>query len=95
MRSYMAAGAGPFTGSLHICEHAPQRGWRTVLRRFRGIPMLKYAIIFGLIALVTGALGFRGISGVAATIAKVCFAIFLILFVIAILAVIGVFHLAF
>ncbi|WP_082878955.1 MULTISPECIES: DUF1328 domain-containing protein [Luteibacter] len=57
--------------------------------------MLKYAIIFGLIALVTGALGFSRVSGFAATIAKVCFAIFLILFVIAILAVIGVFHLAF
>ncbi|HVI56944.1 MAG TPA: DUF1328 domain-containing protein [Luteibacter sp.] len=55
--------------------------------------MLKYAIIFGLIALVTGALGFSRVSGIAATIAKVCFAIFLILFVI--LAVIGVFHLAF
>ncbi|KAG9575346.1 hypothetical protein KCV01_g17863, partial [Aureobasidium melanogenum] len=60
-----------------------------------GNPMLKYAIIFGLIALVTGALGFSRISGVAATIAKVCFAIFLILFVIAILAVVGVFKLAF
>ena len=61
----------------------------------RESPMLKYAIIFGLIALVTGALGFSRVSGVAGTIAKICFAIFLILFVIAILAVIGVFHLAF
>jgi uncharacterized membrane protein YtjA (UPF0391 family) len=57
--------------------------------------MLKYAIIFGLIALVTGALGFSRVSGAAATIAKVCFAIFLILFVIAILVLIGAFKLAF
>ena len=57
--------------------------------------MLKYAIIFGLIALVTGALGFSRVSGIAATIAKVCFAIFLILFVIAILVLIGAFKLVF
>ena len=57
--------------------------------------MLKYAIIFGLIALVTGALGFSKISGVAATIAKVCFAIFLILFVLASLALVIGFKLAF
>jgi uncharacterized membrane protein YtjA (UPF0391 family) len=60
-----------------------------------GIPMLKYAIIFGIIALITGALGFTKVSGIAGTIAKVCFAIFLILFVIAILAVVGVFKMAF
>ncbi|MGA7438239.1 MAG: DUF1328 domain-containing protein, partial [Luteibacter sp.] len=60
-----------------------------------GIPMLKYAIIFGIIALITGGLGFSKVSGIAGTLAKICFAIFLILFVIAILAVIGVFKLAF
>ncbi|MBB3226240.1 uncharacterized membrane protein YtjA (UPF0391 family) [Luteibacter sp. Sphag1AF] len=57
--------------------------------------MLKFAIIFGLIALITGALGFGRISGAAATIAKICFAIFLILFLIALLAIFGVLHLAF
>ncbi len=57
--------------------------------------MLKYAIIFGLIALVTGALGFSRVSGIAATIAKVCFAIFLILFVLAIFAIVVGFKLAF
>jgi uncharacterized membrane protein YtjA (UPF0391 family) len=54
--------------------------------------MLKWAIIFAIISLVTGLFGFRGISGVAAIIAKFLFAIFLILFLIAVLAVIGVFH---
>jgi uncharacterized membrane protein YtjA (UPF0391 family) len=54
--------------------------------------MLKWAIIFAIISLVTGAFGFRGISGAAATIAKFLFAVFLILFLIALLAVIGVFH---
>jgi uncharacterized membrane protein YtjA (UPF0391 family) len=43
--------------------------------------MLNYAIIFLLIALVAGALGFGVIAGTAATIAKVCFIVFLILFI--------------
>jgi uncharacterized membrane protein YtjA (UPF0391 family) len=55
--------------------------------------VLKFAIIFAIIALVTGWLGFGRVSGLAATIAKICFAIFLILFVLAILALVGVFHL--
>jgi uncharacterized membrane protein YtjA (UPF0391 family) len=55
--------------------------------------MLKWAIIFAIVSLVTGLLGFHAVSGIAATLAKICFAIFLILFLIALLAVIGVFHL--
>ena len=55
--------------------------------------MLKWAIIFAIIALVSGGLGFTRVSGAAATIAKVLFAIFLILFLIALLAVIGIIHL--
>lgn len=54
--------------------------------------MLKWAIIFAIISLVTGWLGFGRVSGVAATLAKVLFAIFVILFLLAILALIGVFH---
>ncbi|MDQ2972362.1 MAG: DUF1328 domain-containing protein [Rhodanobacteraceae bacterium] len=57
--------------------------------------MLKWAIIFAIIALISGGLGFTRVSGAAATIAKVLFVIFLILFVLAILAVIGIFHMAF
>jgi len=55
--------------------------------------VLKWAIIFAIIALVSGGLGFTRVSGAAATIAKVLFAIFLILFLIALLAVIGIIHL--
>ncbi|WP_049623659.1 DUF1328 domain-containing protein [Frateuria defendens] len=56
--------------------------------------MLKWAIIFAIVSLVSGWLGFGTLSGVTATIAKVLFAIFVILFLIALLAVIGVFHAA-
>jgi len=45
-------------------------------------PMLYYAIVFLVIALVAGALGFFAISGTAAWIAKVLFVVFLVLFVI-------------
>jgi uncharacterized membrane protein YtjA (UPF0391 family) len=44
--------------------------------------MLKWAIIFLVISLIAGALGFSGVARGAATIAKVLFGIFLILFVI-------------
>ena len=42
--------------------------------------MLNYAVIFLLIALTSGVLGFGVIAGTAATIAKVLFLIFLVLF---------------
>lgn len=41
--------------------------------------MLKYAIIFALISLIAGALGFGGMAAGAAGIAKILFGLFLIL----------------
>lgn len=53
--------------------------------------MLKYAIIFALISLVAGALGFGGIAAGSAGMAKILFGFFLILAVIFIvLAALGV-----
>jgi uncharacterized membrane protein YtjA (UPF0391 family) len=54
--------------------------------------LIKWAIIFAVISLVSGWLGFGSLSGVTATIAKVLFAIFVIIFLIVILAVIGLIH---
>jgi len=42
--------------------------------------MLSYSIIFLIIALIAGILGFGVIAGTAAGIAKICFIIFLVLF---------------
>ncbi|RRJ96918.1 DUF1328 domain-containing protein [Opitutaceae bacterium TAV4] len=44
--------------------------------------MLSYALIFLIVSLIAGVLGFGVISGTAATIAKVLFIIFLVLFII-------------
>lgn len=44
--------------------------------------MLKWAIIFLVISLVAGALGFSGISSAAGRIAKILFAVFLAIFII-------------
>ena len=44
--------------------------------------MLKWAIIFLLISLVAGGLGFTNLSAGAATIAKVLFAVFFVIFLI-------------
>lgn len=53
--------------------------------------MLKYAIIFALISLIAGALGFGGIAAGVASIAKILFGLFLILAVIfLLLAALGI-----
>jgi uncharacterized membrane protein YtjA (UPF0391 family) len=48
---------------------------------FRGTPVLRYALIFLIVAVVAGVFGFGGIAGEAAWIAKVLVFVFLILFV--------------
>lgn len=53
--------------------------------------MLKYAILFAVISLIAGALGFGGVAAGSAGIAKVLFGLFLILAVVFIvLAALGV-----
>ena len=47
--------------------------------------MLRWGIIFLLIALVAGIFGFTGIAGTAATFAKIIFGVAIILFIIALL----------
>ena len=44
--------------------------------------MLKWALIFLVISLVAGALGFTGVASGAKTIAKILFGLFLVLFII-------------
>lgn len=44
--------------------------------------MLYYTVVFFLIAVLAGALGFGALAGTAALIARVCFVLFLVLFVI-------------
>lgn len=48
--------------------------------------MLSWAIIFLIIALVAGVLGFGVVAGTAAWIAKVLFVVFLILFLVSLIA---------
>lgn len=44
--------------------------------------MLSYTILFLVLAVVAGILGFGVIAGTAATIAKICFALFILLLVV-------------
>jgi uncharacterized membrane protein YtjA (UPF0391 family) len=50
------------------------------------IKVLYYSVVFLVIALVAGALGFGGVAGASAGIAQILFYIFLVLFVISLLA---------
>jgi len=45
-------------------------------------PMLKWALIFLLVGLAAGALGFSGVAGAAVGIAKVLFFLFITLFIV-------------
>jgi len=51
-----------------------------------GFIMLKWAIIFAVIALIAGALGFGGIAGASAGIAKLLFIVFLVIAAVMVLA---------
>ncbi len=52
--------------------------------------MLRWAIVFAIIALIAGALGFYGLSGTAADIAKFFLLVFAVLFVVALVVGRGV-----
>jgi uncharacterized membrane protein YtjA (UPF0391 family) len=51
----------------------------------KGTPMLRYAVIFFIIALVAALFGFGGIAGTAAGIAKILFYIFIALLVVSLM----------
>jgi uncharacterized membrane protein YtjA (UPF0391 family) len=57
--------------------------------------MLKWALIFLVISVVAGALGFSGVASGAKTIAKVLFGLFLVLFILLILLAWGAGELVF
>jgi uncharacterized membrane protein YtjA (UPF0391 family) len=82
---------------LHRGASTPGHGSHGALRMARAahLPqeakMLKYAIIFAIISLIAGALGFGGVAAGAAGIAKILFGLFLILAVVfVVLAALGV-----
>lgn len=57
----------------------------TVILTIKNLIMLRWSVIFLVIALVAALFGFTGIAAGAASIAKILFFIFLVLFVLAIL----------
>jgi len=70
----------PQTAPLRI--KAPEEGRYMPVRRK---DMLYYAVVFLVIALIAGALGFFGVAGAAVGIAKILFFVFLVLFVVSLL----------
>jgi uncharacterized membrane protein YtjA (UPF0391 family) len=52
--------------------------WKNLESLHKGIPMLHYAIVFLVIALIAALFGFGGIAAGAAGIAKILFVVFLI-----------------
>jgi uncharacterized membrane protein YtjA (UPF0391 family) len=51
----------------------------------KGVVMLRWALIFLVVAVVAGILGFGGIAGTAAGIAQFLFFLFIVLFVVALI----------
>jgi len=60
--------------------------WAQKQRKKRRIVMLYYTIVFLVVALIAGILGFGVVAGTAALIAKFCFVLFLVLFVVSLLS---------
>ncbi|PNG58741.1 hypothetical protein CHC07_00466 [Variovorax sp. B4] len=86
--SYGATG-GPTIGAASVLSYPAMRRGRG--RDRRSSSMLKYAIIFAIVSLIAGALGFGGIAAGAAGIAKLLFGLFLILAVLfLVLAALGI-----
>jgi uncharacterized membrane protein YtjA (UPF0391 family) len=56
--------------------------WAAYGRNLKERTMLKWALIFAVIALIAGGLGFGGVAGAAAGIAKILFFLFLIGFLV-------------
>ncbi|MFO0936556.1 MAG: DUF1328 domain-containing protein [Gemmataceae bacterium] len=48
-------------------------------------PMLRYSLLFLLIALLAGIFGFTSIAGTSYLVAKVCFFVFIVLFVLSLI----------
>lgn len=71
---------------IHSSPRRLPFGRSATLFRFPEGPMLRWSLIFLIIALVAAALGFGGIAAAAAGIAKVLFYIFLVLFLITLIA---------
>jgi uncharacterized membrane protein YtjA (UPF0391 family) len=51
-----------------------------------GVHMLRWAILFLIVAIIAGVFGFGGIAAAATDIARLLFVVFLVLFVIALIA---------
>jgi uncharacterized membrane protein YtjA (UPF0391 family) len=66
--------------------HTPQFDIATAQVRYdKEINMLHYAVVFLVIALIAGVLGFTGIAGASVGIAKILFTVFLVLFIVSLL----------
>jgi len=50
------------------------------------VAMLYYALVFLVVALIAGVLGFGGVAFASAEIAKICFFVFLVLFVVSLIS---------
>jgi len=76
--------------SRQACANRSGYNWRRIVHQqylhgTRETDMLYYAVVFLVIALIAGALGFFGVAGAAVGIAKILFFVFLVLFVVSLL----------
>lgn len=78
-RGFEVVGTGLETAGSGAADAAPPA------IHYRENPMLHYALIFFVVAIIAAVLGFGGIAGAAAGIAKILFFVFLILFVVSLI----------
>lgn len=65
-----------------IAVNSEDHYWKSSNRSGEVNFMLRWAVIFLIIALIAGVLGISGVAGTAAYIAKILFVIFIVLFIV-------------
>ena len=71
---------------IDTLENIPLRNMSNQFISFKTLVMLRWTIIFLVVALIAALLGFTGIASGAAAIAKIFFYIFIVLFLISVIA---------
>ena len=71
---------------MHLVKQTELTAAKKRIQPLGGLVMLYWTLVFLVVALIAGALGFGAVSGLAATIAKILFFVFLVLFVVSLIS---------
>jgi uncharacterized membrane protein YtjA (UPF0391 family) len=77
---------GRFDGGPRVARGIISGNRKPFSEQKKGVAMLYYALVFLVVALVAGLLGFGFVAFAAAEIARICFFIFIVLFLVSLIS---------